>query len=573
MLKISKHLSYTQARKTLLVGKSLELETSSKKIKHYISFLDIIDEIEIRGLAQDLCTRYLQEFIENYFKSLDNILQNSGSSRIKDLVSNTLTTHITEKAELYLNELVTKYKQKEITKVSMIISSWSCLKLSSNISEFLLEILCKHYFDGKKVNLKYERLHLIAFTFFINILKNHQKLMWKHREKTSLIFLKAQSICRKYIQHKNSKERLYILSCEFIVLAVTNTKIIESGLKNITFPAIFGKTCYAESYISYFFKQTYLTLKRSNIAVSLLLRTKEYLIAHLTENQEYIAPALESLKDFLKVAEEAEVKSALIALNHELFSISKPNIISSICIPYIQTCYHEQTKKTSADLISSVIPLVPQKLIKNLDPLFSSVFSSLDQENIMWIKKVAKGLPWTKISEIADNLLIIYVNSYENTEICSEILCIMVELAVNSPEGLLEKITRGVTELLLLHEKLLWVRNQKQDSEIIISRAFSLLSIAINCAGRSFFYSDYSSMNEFWCIIIHFHIQYPLKDIISIADLNESLDVIAKITPYLLKSDQKEMPSVFLHLFQAPNYTKSFLPKLKSYLSQVCSKR
>ena len=70
MLKISKNLSYTQAQINILIGQSLIFENSSTKIKLYLEILDLIESIEIRGLFKPQSQVYLQEFTEEYYKTL-----------------------------------------------------------------------------------------------------------------------------------------------------------------------------------------------------------------------------------------------------------------------------------------------------------------------------------------------------------------------------------------------------------------------------------------------------------------------------------------------------------------------
>ena len=223
----------------------------------------------------------------------------------------------------------------------------------------------------------------MPFTLILSLLKNHDKLFSKESELVSLMFKKAQSICRKYVQHKTSKEKIYILSCEFIILALTNTHVVNSGLNNITLPAIFGKTCYAESYLSYFFKQTYSLLKRPGIATRLLLSCKDYLLNYLKSNTEYISPALNSFHNQLIISEEPELIATIIKIIHDLFEISSYKIKLHVFIPYLLMVYHELPDNISSKLIYSTISLVPEELFNSLDPLFAGIHTNPDEKSII----------------------------------------------------------------------------------------------------------------------------------------------------------------------------------------------
>lgn len=574
LFKLVKSLSYTQAQINLLVGRSLPFQASVKKMTKYLGYLNIIEDIEIRGFTLEKSTVFIQEFISGYYKTLENLHQNPHNNRVKEIILSQITAHVLEKADVYLQDLICKYKAKAPSRNSMILQAWTCLELSYNSAKYLFTTCCKWYLKSKKISLKYERTHCIVFALVINLLKNHQKLIWKKREQISGMFIKSQSFCRKYIEHKISKEKIFLLSCEFIILTVSNVKILKSGLKNVSFPVTFGKTSYAESYISYFFKQTYGILKRPTISIRLILQSKSYLLSYLKSNTEYITPALNSFQSCLQVSEERDLQKAFILVIHELFQIASAELRENIIIPYVLMCYHELSKHAAADLIHSILPLVPEHMLKSLDPIFTLTRSNPEQSQVAWVRKISKGLTsQQKAFEILDDLLIIYSSSYNSKEICNEIVKTLYVFTQNFSNAVIGKVVITVVELLVLHEKLLWIRNQTHDSEMIILAAFALLNVTKSCMEKNKKNLDFQVMNMFWCIVTHFQLQYPLEDLVSIRDLNENLQGLAKVTPNLFQLEQKDLNSVFLHLFQAPNYTKVFLPKLKTYLASICSKK
>ena len=121
MLKISKNLSYTQAQINILIGQSLIFENSSTKIKLYLEILDLIESIEIRGLFKPQSQVYLQEFTEEYYKTLKSLYENPQTQKIKEIVSKKFNTHIQDLAEKHINEFIKTYKSQEKSRSELIL--------------------------------------------------------------------------------------------------------------------------------------------------------------------------------------------------------------------------------------------------------------------------------------------------------------------------------------------------------------------------------------------------------------------------------------------------------------------
>ena len=166
-------------------------------------------------------------------------------------------------------------------------------------------------------------------------------------------------------------------------MTLTSPKFFKNGLKNVSLPALFGKTSYAESYIFYFFKQAYTVLKRANTAKRLLLSTFKDFVIFLQNNPEYILPTLNSFHEQLKQVNEAEVVSTILCYYYELFKTSSLEIQSTVFVPHLLMSFQDLPKTISSELIFSTIKLVPDELFNSLEPLFSFIHTSNDKNDII----------------------------------------------------------------------------------------------------------------------------------------------------------------------------------------------
>lgn len=587
--KVTKSLSPTQAQLNLLVGTALRNETSTDKVKEYLSFLDIMDSLEIKGLPHDTGERILQQFIESYFKTLKEIVRNNTNDSVKELVYEKLHEFVERSAEKHLSELIKKFKSDEMIRASLVLAGLGHVEMQYRTAESIFVKSAEGYLNSPMISLKYEKPHLVAFSLFISLLKSHSRLFKKRLGLISSLFRKAQGICKKYIQKKMFKETIFLLCCEYIILCLTNNKVISKGLKNVKLPGIFTKTCYAESYLSYFFNQTYHVLKNCRTTTKLLMGTKDHLITYLKSNHEYISPALNSFYEHLKCAEDTALLSIIIRIIRDLFEISPIDVRNDIFVPYILLCFRDLDKKVSADLIGMIIKFVPKEFLKNLDSIFSLGHKSFSEENVVWIKKVVKEMEQgPQLEEICKSLVIMYQILYKDQRMSGEINNTLLAFAERFPNFLLAEVLKASCEMLLQHEKNNWVKNIKEDSEKLMVKALSLLSISHKCILNCSSPIKISKLNEFWAIVTHFQRQYKSKECISLSQNNENLCTIAKITPNILRKDHKdneinkdsidyrdnrEIPTLFLHLFEAQQYQKVFLPELKTYLSKFCSKK
>jgi hypothetical protein len=548
-LKVQKSLSLTQSRLNILAGRCLRFITSSRPVKTFLSFLDIIDSVEIKGLPKNISFAYTTDFIQEYFTALQNTVQHSNTSRVKDLILAKICEHVCSKAEVFIDELICRQKRSEKSKHASILYGYTNLTLSYKASEFLFCILTDKYFSTK-LNLKHEEPHSVTFQMSINLLKSTPDLFLNHKAKVAMLFKKAQGICRKYIQHKTTKDRLYLLSCEFIVCTLTNAEVAVTGLPGISLPATFGKTCYAESYLSYFIRQTYMILKRASVTARLLMCTQTSLAGFMEENQNYLSAALGTMHSTLKVAEEP------------------------VFVPYILSCQIDLPRQSSSELIGLVIRLFPESLLKSVDSLLTGIHTGLDEEGVHWITKIAENLPHsTKVLEIVQGMMFVYKTNTNNDTFCAEIVKLLMSIAERFPQLLLEEVIFTASELLIGYEKQVWIRNNERNSEELRDKGLGLLHVGRICANKGALAKDSNKMAEFWTIISHILIQYPVKDFTSPIDLNENLVSIAKSTPIMMTQDSKSLSTLFTRLSQADQYSKVFFPKLKGFLSSFASKK
>jgi hypothetical protein len=574
MFKLTKSLTYTQAQINLLVGECLLYEPSTRKTKEYLEYLDILDLVNIKGLPGKISDNYLYGWIQSYYKSLEKILHHSRGTKVKDLVANKINEFVRLSFDKYAEVCIKNYKAQENNRFIAILDAWASFAFPYSTSKFLFKKFCGIYLNEHKISLKYEKIHLLLFSTIITVLKSHPQLFKKQIKIVSKLFCKAQSTCKKYILHKINKEKVYLICCEYIILTLSNPDVISLGLVDVTLPAIFSKTCYAESYLLYFFKQTYTVLQRPSIATRLLLCAKDYLMSYLRHHTEYISPALSSFHENLKISQEPELIATLVGCISDVFNLSDFDTKANVIVPYLFLCFNDLPKKISSEIFQLALTGLTEDLYRSLGSVFSKVYSVVDEDNIIWIKKVAQSIPpGPSAAEVIKNLNLSYINYYTDDTICQELSKTFTVFADLFPADMILEIINTICEMLILHEKHAQIKHNPSESKKIISKAFGLLNIAKICCIKNPLIKKSHKMLKFWCLITHFKVHYTLNHYISVIELDENLEILSKITPYLLSSTENHFPSVFLHLFQSQSYSKGLETKLKSYLASIVSKK
>ena len=572
LLKIGKTLSYSQTSINLLVGNSLRHHSSRETIKQYLSIIPTLETLEIKGTPKGSSTQYLISFIENFYQTICELQESSETHRIQNIIKETVSNHITSKFQEYLSIVSSTIKQAEKLKYVTILNSWSYLNIDEATASNIFEYLTQVYLQDPRLNYKYESTHIAIYRLLIKSLKTKPSLFESHAVKISLLFKKSQVVCKKYIGNKNNKEKVFLLACEFIFLCLSD--INYHGMKDVSLPSLYGKSFYIESYFTYFFKQTYIILKRPNITVKVLIATKDYLINFTRDHEEVFETSLSAVSALLKLAEEPEVIIILIKTINDLFTHASAKIRGKLLIEFILKSKQDFSNKVSSDLICTLVKQVPEENIKSLEKLFSYIHLDLDEDEIHWLVKVVKGFTYCpKSSEIIKSLLLNYKRSIENLRVSNEIIKALISLSEQFPGLIIEEVILTVNELLLIYEKNKWMRGSKQETQSHLQRYFALLPVVKLASKHLTSALSLPKIHDFWFIITHFIHQYSLTEIISVIELNETLQVIASLTPKLFASSFKDSQGLFAQLSQTEQFMQVFAPCLRTELSIFCSKK
>ena len=590
-------LTFSEAKKVILVGKSLKNTPNLARLDEFLKLLPLLDSLEIKGVHPKLAQEKLQNWIQQYFVALQEIQESHEVAQ--KTIQKKLKKHIMEKARSFFEQLIAANKHSKQLKnvIAYEFEAWSYLNLySMKLAGFYFNLVQEFYSDKKKQSSRYESLHLLVFKLATKLLDCNPELFEKGHDLVSDLFEIARALAKKYMSKKNNSERMFLVTLEYLFCCLSNPLITEKGIRNTklgTFLKIVGKgfSYPLENFINYFVKEGITTLKKPLLVKSIINLSSHYLLKFLEEHTEYLWSTVNFFhKLLLFLAEHCIDQDIIIDIVHLIIVLLKEDAVlhegtyeNSLAMTYLQQdilpCLDF---RANVELLKEILGFLKSSRLESIvvEQIFSEFEDNNTEKSVKTLGSLADVFENQKLLlSIIQRLLAEFARVEDEEESRRFIVQEVQDIAFTHPSLVFSETSSMVTSVLINYEKDEWIRKSSPSLKEVAMKVLNLLRmIKAGCTKPFVLNSKLEKFKEFWCVMNHFSVQYQseLERFQVTVEINQALATVAKNTPMLLEAVNKleSQPKALINCYESEQYTHTFYPKLKQKLvSIIGSKR
>lgn len=233
-----KSITAKEAEIVILVGYALQYVMEHQTVKKYLSYLPLIQEIEITGLPEGSSQAILMNWIIEYYKVLYLLLDKLEIST--KFIDKCLSSHIYSKKD----EIISKYIQnsQKHPLYGIEIEAWGLsTHMSAELGRSILQTIYYRYLRGFKTDVKFTEVHSRIIALILAVIRNQTNIIEENKNLVSEVFKLTFKFSNKFVIKKISSKKLFIACVEYQLYCLTFYDILQAGLTGFNLKSVYGK--------------------------------------------------------------------------------------------------------------------------------------------------------------------------------------------------------------------------------------------------------------------------------------------------------------------------------------------